>query len=167
MNHLRAIVALPVTVAILVPALVLRFGPATTGWVLPPCADPARLVIGFLSVGLGLYLLVSTILLLARVGRGTLAPWAPPRRLVVRGAYRHTRNPMITGVFGVLFGEALLLSSTPLLGWFLGFVLLNLIYIPVLEEPGLERRFGEAYRTYKRNVPRWIPRLRPWTPGRE
>lgn len=105
MNHLRAIVALPVTVAILVPALVLRFGPATTGWVLPPCADPARLV--------------------------------------------------------------MLLSSTPLLGWFLGFVLLNLIYIPVLEEPGLERRFGEAYRAYKRNVPRWIPRLRPWTPGRE
>ncbi len=74
---------------------------------------------------------------------------------------------MITGVFGALLGETLLVGSTSLLHWFLAFVLINLPYIPLLEEPGLERRFGEAYRLYRRNVPRWLLRLRPWTPEDE
>jgi protein-S-isoprenylcysteine O-methyltransferase Ste14 len=88
---------------------------------------------------------------------------------VVRGVYRHVRNPMISGVLFVLLGEALLTASRPLFGWFLSFALINAIYIPLLEEPGLVHRFGDGYRIYKRHVPRWIPRLTPWDgePGRQ
>jgi protein-S-isoprenylcysteine O-methyltransferase Ste14 len=50
----------------------------------------------------------------------------------------------------------------PLLGWFAVFVALNAIYIPLAEEPGLVKRFGTAYLTYKQNVPRWIPRMKAW-----
>jgi protein-S-isoprenylcysteine O-methyltransferase Ste14 len=80
----------------------------------------------------------------------------------VRGVYRHVRNPMISGVAFILLGELLASGSLRLLIWFLLFALANLIYIPLVEEPGLEHRFGQAYRVYKQHVPRWLPRLRPW-----
>jgi protein-S-isoprenylcysteine O-methyltransferase Ste14 len=70
---------------------------------------------------------------------------------------------MISGVFFILLGEAILVGSIPLASWLILFVLLNLIYIPLFEEPGLERRFGDDYRLYKQHVPRWIPRLRAWS----
>jgi protein-S-isoprenylcysteine O-methyltransferase Ste14 len=98
--------------------------------------------------------------LFARVGEGTLAPWDPTRKLVVRGPYRHVRNPMITGVLAILLGEAALFGSWPLLVWAFGFFALNAIYMPLVEEPGLVRRFGDDYVRYRRNVPRWLPRLR-------
>jgi protein-S-isoprenylcysteine O-methyltransferase Ste14 len=95
-------------------------------------------------------------------GEGTLAPWDPPRNLVVRGPYRYVRNPMISGAVLFLFGEAALLLSLPHAVWAAAFLGLNSLYIPWMEEPQLERRFGESYREYCRNVPRVIPRLRPW-----
>jgi protein-S-isoprenylcysteine O-methyltransferase Ste14 len=64
-------------------------------------------------------------------------------------------------VFFVLLGEAVLAASLPLLGWFAVFVV-NAVYIPLAEEPGLVKRFGDEYLTYQRNVPRWVPRLRGW-----
>jgi peptidoglycan/LPS O-acetylase OafA/YrhL len=97
-------------------------------------------------------------------GEGTLAPWDPPRRLVVSGLYRYVRNPMISGVLFVVTGEALVLWSRPLAVWALTFLLLNAVYIPVLEEPMLAQRFGEPYREYCRNVRRFLPRLTPWVP---
>jgi protein-S-isoprenylcysteine O-methyltransferase Ste14 len=100
--------------------------------------------------------------LLANVGQGTLAPWDPTQHIVVRGPYRHVSNPMISGVLAVLLGEAALLGSLPVFCWFLFFLALNQLYIPRFEEPGLEDRFGEEYRFYKRHVPRWVPRLRAW-----
>jgi protein-S-isoprenylcysteine O-methyltransferase Ste14 len=84
---------------------------------------------------------------------------------VVRGPYRYVRNPMISGVILFLFGEACLLLSPPHLAWAGAFLALNLIYIPLVEEPQLARRFGESYRDYCRHVPRVIPRFRPWLPG--
>ena len=109
--------------------------------------------------------MVATIRLFVTVGKGTLSPWEPPQRLVVRGVYRHVRNPMISGVLFVLLGESALTASQPLFQWFLIFAVINAIYIPLLEEPGLVRRFGEGYQVYKRNVPRWVPRLTPWEGG--
>jgi protein-S-isoprenylcysteine O-methyltransferase Ste14 len=106
--------------------------------------------------------MAATIRLFVTVGRGTLAPWDPPQHLVVRGAYRHVRNPMISGVLFVLLGESLLTASLPLFAWFLAFLVVNSVYIPLSEEPGLVRRFGDDYLAYKRNVPRWVPRLKPW-----
>jgi protein-S-isoprenylcysteine O-methyltransferase Ste14 len=93
---------------------------------------------------------------------GTLAPWNPPQRLVVRGIYRHVRNPMISGVLFIVLGEAVLAASLPLLGLFALAVIVNAMSIPLSEEPGLAKRFGEEYEVYRRNVPRWIPRFRAW-----
>ena len=121
--------------------------------------------IGIICVGVGLLLMVATIRLFVTVGKGTLAPWEPPQRLVVRGVYRHVRNPMISGVLFVLLGESVLTASLPLFYWFVVAGAINAVYIPLLEEPGLVNRFGGEYRTYKRNVPRWIPRPTPWEAG--
>jgi protein-S-isoprenylcysteine O-methyltransferase Ste14 len=111
---------------------------------------------------IGLLIMGHTIASFIRIGRGTLAPWSPTRKLVVEGLYAHVRNPMILGVLIVLLGEALAAASWRILAWALVFFLINTLYFVVSEEPGLERRFGEEYRRYKMNVPRWMPRLRPW-----
>ena len=143
-------------VAVAIPAVILY----STGTVWPP--SPWNMVIGTLFVILGLTLMVWTNRLFATVGNGTLAPWNPPQKLIVRGVYQHVRNPMITGALSILLGEAVFFGSSWLLGWF-GFALvLNLFYIPLVEERGLARRFGDDYLHYKQYVPRWIPRLTPW-----
>lgn len=165
LNHLQAIVLLPGMVTVVIPILILlNSGRATPGWSLPTPLNWLPVLLGGGLIGLGLLLMAQTIYLFATEGRGTLAPWTPPERLVVHGIYRHVRNPMISGVFGVLLGEAALFGSLPLLWYFGLVVLLNLVYIPLVEEPELERRFGATYRDYRQNVPRWIPRPRPWQP---
>jgi protein-S-isoprenylcysteine O-methyltransferase Ste14 len=83
----------------------------------------------------------------------------------VRGVYRRVRNPMISGVLCLLLGEAVFLGSRAILDWFLLATLINLVYIPLLEEPGLEKRFGADYIRYKKNVPPWLPRRHPWDDG--
>jgi protein-S-isoprenylcysteine O-methyltransferase Ste14 len=105
-----------------------------------------------------------TVSLLERIGKGTLAPWDPTSRLVVSGPYRYVRNPMISGVLAVILGEAALFGSLPLLVWFGVVFAVNAVYFPLVEEPGLRRRFGEEYDAYRANVPRWLPRLRAWEP---
>lgn len=72
--------------------------------------------------------------------------------------------PGIVTVLVLLAGEAMLFGSPALLVWFAAFFASNYALFRLYEEPGLERRFGEDYRTYKRNVPRWLPRRTPWTP---
>jgi protein-S-isoprenylcysteine O-methyltransferase Ste14 len=106
----------------------------------------------------GVLLFAWCLSLFARVGRGTLAPWDPTQRLVAVGPYRYLRNPMITGVATVIAGEALLVGSRLLALWAVLFLAINFAYFVLVEEPGLERRFGEPYREYKARVPRWIPR---------
>jgi protein-S-isoprenylcysteine O-methyltransferase Ste14 len=107
-------------------------------------------------------MLVWTILLFARVGKGTLAPWQPTQQLVIRGPYKYTRNPMISGVVGILTGEALWFNSWPILVWAGIFFCINTLYFIKIEEPSMMRRFGESYLQYKRAVPRWLPRLTPY-----
>jgi protein-S-isoprenylcysteine O-methyltransferase Ste14 len=109
----------------------------------------------------GFALFAWCVALFARVGRGTLAPWDPTRALVAVGPYRYVRNPMITGVATMLAGEALFWRSGAVAVWAAAFVVINHLYFILSEEPGLERRFGEPYREYRRTVPRWIPRLPP------
>ncbi|MEI8376557.1 MAG: isoprenylcysteine carboxylmethyltransferase family protein [Planctomycetota bacterium] len=155
-KQLRAILLLPGMVTVVIPATILYF--TGTGW--PP--PLWKIIIGCVSICLGLGLIVWTNRLFITVGHGTLAPWNPTQKLVVRGVYRHVRNPMITGVICILLGEAVFFGSLSLLCWFGFFFLVNMIYIPFGEEPGLEKRFGEDYLLYRQNVPRWIPRLTPW-----
>ena len=114
----------------------------------------------FILVGMGL--LIFTISQFFEHGEGTLAPWDPPQKLVVEGLYRYVRNPMHSGVFLVMMGEGILLGSEIVFYSGLFFMLLHLWYIPAHEEMRLRERFGDAYEEYVRNVPRWIPRLRPW-----
>lgn len=102
-----------------------------------------------------------------RTGRGTPAPFAPPRKLVVVGFYRYVRNPMYVGfftgwlglwvVFGRANGMAILLAIVA--------VLSVALFVRLYEEPTLRRLFGSDYDDYCRNVPRWLPRMRSWHPS--
>jgi protein-S-isoprenylcysteine O-methyltransferase Ste14 len=96
----------------------------------------------------------------AMKGRGTPAPFDPPKELVARGLYRRVRNPMYVGVMSILAGEALFFSSVFTITYslivFAGFNLFVLFY----EEPTLRRKFGESYERYCRTVPRWLPLLK-------
>ncbi len=155
----------PVTATILIPtAIVALSGAVSIGWDLPSPFDLAPPLLGLASVGVGLLLLIKTVVLFEKVGEGTLAPWDPTQRLVVRGVSRSVRNPMISGVVLILLGEAAFSGSLPLLYWAAFFFTANAIYMPLSEEPGRARRFGDDYLLYKKNVPRWIPRVTPWTP---
>lgn len=120
------------------------------------------LILGILWILLGLFFLIYTNKSFFKIGKGTLAPWDPPKKLVVDGAYRYVRNPMITSVLMIVLGEALIFSSIELFLLFILFLIVNHIYFVYSEEPGLIKRFGNDYIDYKNNVPRWIPRLKPW-----
>ena len=166
LRHLGAILALPLNVLIVIPAAILFWTHADDpGWRLEaPLSYVSRFAgAGFIVVGLSL--MYATIILFFRVGDGTLAPWDPPTKFVARGIYRHVRNPMMLGVFTILVGEALLFGSLGIFVWFACFAVGNMLYMPLMEEPALERRFGEPYRRYRANVPRWIPRRSPWQPS--
>jgi len=160
-----AILLLPGMAIIVVPAFIIHFSGSA-----PPAryfASPLHLalfIFGLCLMVSGLTLMAKSIRLFIRIGKGTLAPWSPTRHLVVEGVYCYVRNPMISGVFCILLGESAVFGSWQLLVWFFFFVLVNVVYTPLLEEPGLARRFGEEYLFYKKNVPRWIPRLKPWKP---
>lgn len=168
LRHFRAIILLPFMVTVVVPATILFLtGPDTFDlWQSYPATRWGLPILGCAFICLGLVLMVATIRLFVAVGQGTLAPWNPTQRLVVQGVSRHVRNPMISGVFFILLGEAALAASLPLLGWFIVFVVANAVYIPLVEEPGLVQRFGDDYLAYRQNVPRWIPRARPWEGGK-
>lgn len=160
-RHLFAVVVLPFTVTILVPYWIAeRYAIRVEAGDNP--IELASQLIGMLCVGIGLLLFAASLRRFATDGRGTLAPWDPPRRLVVTGPYRYVRNPMISGVVFILLGEALALLSSAHLMWAMTFLALNVLYIPLIEEPQLRTRFGEAYREYSRHVPQLVPRLRPW-----
>ncbi len=161
---LKAMVLLPGTVLVVVPALALWTTSGT--WLSGSMTTPAQPLywMGLLPAVLGLGLAVWTVALFVREGRGTPAPWDPPRHLVIKGPYRHVRNPMITSVLVMLAAEALLLQSPGIAAWAVVFFAANALYFPLHEEKRLAQRFGDAYRTYARHVPRWVPRLQPWSP---
>jgi protein-S-isoprenylcysteine O-methyltransferase Ste14 len=95
-------------------------------------------------------------------GKGTLAPIDPPRVLVVGGLYRFTRNPMYNGVLAVIVGEAWLFGSVSLIKYALLVLVLFHLFVVLYEEPTLTSQFGESYRVYRRAVPRWGFRTRPF-----
>jgi protein-S-isoprenylcysteine O-methyltransferase Ste14 len=160
----KAVLALPGVVLVLVPGVILWATCGTDAAAhLPGPADPGLWVGAVFGLG-GLALAIWTVRLFVAGGEGTPAPWDPPHKLVVRGPYRHVRNPMISGVLFMLLAEALILDSWPIAVWLGIFFLANAIYIPRVEEPGLEARFGEDYRRYRAAVPRWFPNPVAWTP---
>jgi len=161
LRHLLAVAVLPFSVTVLIPTWIARANGVQVMWGQSAAALGLQAA-GAVVLGVGLVLFAASLRRFATEGRGTLAPWDPPRQLVVQGPYRFVRNPMISGVVLVLCGEAGLLVSRPHAIWALSFAAINLIYIPLFEEPQLAARFGDAYREYCRHVPRLLPRLSPW-----
>ena len=163
-RHIRAVLLLPFMATVAVPlGLVAVFGGVNVGWGQDPTGMVTLITIGSSALAIGLTLFVSTHYLFAKIGKATLAPWDAPTKLVVHGVYRYVRNPMISGIMYMLTGETLILGCLPILIWTMLFVIGNVVYIPLIEEPILAKRFGQKYDAYRSNVPRWIPRLRPWS----
>ena len=124
------------------------------------------------AVGIPLLVLGSTLtgwcVVRFRRATGTPVPFNPPTELVVTGLYLWMRNPMVTGVFLALFGVGFLLHSLSIvLLWTPAYIVVHVIELKLVEEPELERRFGESYSDYRERVPMFIPR--PWrrASGRE
>ena len=146
---------LPVTVLVIVPLWIEKNRTLQMN---------VHLFAGLVVILLGLIMMAITISSFIRIGKGTLAPWSPTKKLVIKGPYRYVRNPMILGVLTVLLGEALSLWSKSILVWAGEFFIINIIYFIIYEEPNLEKRFGDEYREYKKTVSRWLPRLTPYHP---
>jgi protein-S-isoprenylcysteine O-methyltransferase Ste14 len=161
LRHVLAVLMLPATVVVFVPIWIARRYGVRPDWPDTPldvalaCAGVVLMIPGLLLFGASLHHFFVT-------GKGTLAPWDPPRHLVVRGPYRYVRNPMIGGVIFMVFALALLLRSRPHAMWALTFLFINAVYIPLYEEPSLAHRFGAEYERYRRNVGRFMPRLTAW-----
>jgi protein-S-isoprenylcysteine O-methyltransferase Ste14 len=150
----------PGTVAGVIPWLL-------SGWeVRPPLLGlaPVRLA-GAALVAAGAAVLLDSFARFALRGLGTPAPIAPPTRLVVTGLYRHVRNPMYVAVLAAVLGQALLLGNPKVLGYGAALWPVFHLFVVGYEEPRLRRTFGAEYEEFVRNVPRWIPRLRPWGGG--
>lgn len=119
-----------------------------------------RQQLGLICIVVGSGLLAACIWEFARWGRGTLAPVDPPRALVVRGLYRHVRNPMYLSVTTILLGEVLLAASLYLLAYWTGWFIAVNVFVRVYEEPTLRRQYAASYEAYTRSVGRWLPRRR-------
>lgn len=147
----------------LVPAAAIVYVPwVLSGWTLRPplLGCPPLRWLGGALIAAGLPVFVDFLVRFVREGRGTPAPVAPPRRLVVRGAFRWSRNPGYLAVLALVAGQALLLGSWPVLAWAAVLAVGFHLFVVLHEEPGLRRRFGAAYEDYCRAVPRWLGRPR-------
>ena len=113
----------------------------------------------------GLIALVGAFVRFVVEGFGTPAPVAAPERLVIGGVYRYVRNPMYVAVLAAIVGQALLLGQLGLLLYAVAAWVVVAAFVRFYEEPTLTRRFGADYEAYRRAVPAWWPRLRPWEPG--
>lgn len=166
MNRIAALAGSALFFVIAPGTLTILLPYAFTGFQLAPAfldSEALRLFGAALTV-VGFVPLIESFLRFALKGLGTPAPIAPPVKLVVSGFYRHVRNPMYVGVITAVTGEALFFASRALL-WEVLFVALGFhIFVLLFEEPTLARQFGTEYETYRANVPRWLPRLTPWTP---
>jgi protein-S-isoprenylcysteine O-methyltransferase Ste14 len=140
-----------------------------TGWAIhdwpEPYATPLRLAGAGLIV-LGVPALLHAFARFVLEGIGTPAPVAPPEHLVVGGLYRYVRNPMYMAVIATIVGQALVLAQPGLLLYAVVVAAAMVAFVYGYEEPTLSARYGEEYAAYRRAVPAWRPRLRPWTPRR-
>jgi len=148
MRFARALVsflALPGVVAGVVP------------WLILPGGGPRGGGVGCLLMGLGVLIVGWTVRDFYVIGKGTLAPWDPPQRLVVVGLFRVIRNPMYVGVLTWLGGWSLQRRSWVLALYTVAVAIAFHVRVRLYEEPTLERQFGDDFRRYLATVPRWLP----------
>lgn len=162
-RHLSSLIA-PIVMCLALPALIIWLERQSSP---RPLVTPSTglLVLGLVIGILSLFLFVLTVRMFILIGRGTIMPWDPTRKLIVASVYRYVRNPMILSVLMIQVSEALIFASKGIALTAALFFVINTIYFMVSEEPGLEKRFGAEYVEYKQSVPRWVPRLKPWRPA--
>jgi protein-S-isoprenylcysteine O-methyltransferase Ste14 len=151
------LVLAPGVVAGLVPWLL-------TGWEVEDRWPAVVRTAGVVLLAAGVPVLLDAFRRFVVEGLGTPAPVAPTAHLVVGGIYRHVRNPMYLAVAATIVGQALLLGSLALLVYAGAFLLVTATFVRLYEEPTLHRQFGAEYDDYRRAVPGWWPRVRPWRP---
>lgn len=151
------LVVAPGTVAVYVPWRISR-------WELqPPLLDfPALRGFGLVLICAGLPVLLDSFCRFALEGLGTPAPVLPPKHLVVSGFYRHVRNPMYISVASLIIGQGLFFGNVRVLEYGVAVWAAFFLWVVIYEEPTLRNTFGAEYKAFTENVPRWIPRLRPW-----
>jgi protein-S-isoprenylcysteine O-methyltransferase Ste14 len=130
-----------------------------TGWQMGAAYPAPVQITGAVLAATGAAALLAAFAQFAIQGRGTPAPPAPTKHLVVRGLYRYVRNPMYLAVLAVITGQALLLSRPVLLGYAVAVAAASVTFAHGYEQPTLARRYGDEYHAYKRAVPGWWPRL--------
>ncbi len=155
--HIRDWFALPFVVTVIIPYIL-------NSICIPIIKDaPAAFTaIGPVLYVIGISMQLYTTYLFWKYAQGTLAPWQPTQKLVIRGLYKYCRNPMITGVLLMLAGEALFFNARGIEVWTCMFFMMNTMFFIFKEEPDMLARFGDAYHEYKKHVPRWLPRLTPY-----
>ena len=116
---------------------------------------------GFGLIGLGLFLLLWCVRDFYVSGKGTLAPWHPPKHLVVVGLYRRVRNPMYVAVLTIVLGWSVAFGSAWLALYLLALAVGFHLRVVLHEEPWLRRQFTNEWGAYSASVPRWLPRLTP------
>ena len=144
---------------LLVPGTVLGLVPfalITTNWA-PRLHLGAAHLLGFLLLLPGVVMIAWCFVDFIRRGRGTPAPYDPPRRLVVAGLYKHTRNPQYVGVILIALGEAVLSGRVLLFGYAVFLAIGYHLFVRFYEEPTLRRTFGGEYAQYCAMVSRWLP----------
>lgn len=154
---IKAVVILPFNVTVVIPFLILYFSRYSFS-----LANKLQLVLGIILLFIGLFIAIWTMILFHKVGKGTLAPWAATKHLVVEGPYKIVRNPMILGILAILTSESLILNTLYIFYWAVLFFLVNCLYFKVFEEKQLERNFGEEYIEYRKKVPMWFPKIKFW-----
>jgi len=148
----------PGTIAGLIPWFI-------THWRFGEDASVGVGVTGVVLILIGLVILIECFARFALKGRGTPAPIAAPKELVVSGLYAHVRNPMYVAVTLIIFGQSMLFASAALIAYGITVWFAFLLFVLYYEEPRLKHEFPEAYAAYAEHVPRWIPRLKPWRPA--
>jgi protein-S-isoprenylcysteine O-methyltransferase Ste14 len=128
--------------------------------VVRPAVIEAPQMAGMIVGGVGAALALWCLITFAFSGRGTPAPFDPPRRLVIRGPYRFVRNPMYIGAALGLAGAAIFYGSIPMAIYAGLFLLVAHLFVIFYEEPTLRRTFGAEYEAYCRCVKRWWPKTR-------
>lgn len=111
---------------------------------------------GLIVIGIGLVILLWCVRDFYVAGKGTLAPWDPPKHLVQVGLYQYTRNPMYLGVLTIVTGWALLARSRSLIAYLIVVAVMFHARVVFFEEPWLAQTFGEEWPRYKARIPRWM-----------
>ena len=150
-----------VTYATVFIGLVLVFVPArilSASGIVAPAMIGTLQVAGMIVTASGAALAVWCVLAFAIVGKGTPAPFDPPRQLVIRGPYRHVRNPMYIGAGLALAGVGFYFESVQVFGYTAAFFVITHLFVVLYEEPTLKRMFGDKYDEYRKSVRRWWPK---------